>query len=130
MTNPFQDSFHNPPYEPYKWLDAGFINMAPKTFVQGGPITASSQTNSSPSAKMFMKVAKPIRLVYDEHGKRYHLTLGDDLPLDVTFTAVHIYTTQYPSGGFLGDQPDILKEIEITLKMRVKNYTIKKIETE
>lgn len=122
-------SSHNPPYEPIKWVNAGFVHVSPATFAWGGPIVASNTSTSLP-ASMFLKVAKPIRLVYEQGGERYHLTLGDELPLGVTLTAVHLYTTEYPPGGFLGNQPDFLEEIEITLKMRVKNYTIKKIETE
>lgn len=125
----FNNSFHNTA----AWVNVGLTDSyAGFNFKPASVTYSASATSSDVAASMFMHVAKPIRLVYEKGGERYHLTLGDgekDLPLGVSMSTVHTYMSNYASGG-LFDPPEILKEIEITLKMRVKHYTVKKIETE
>lgn len=123
--------------KPYKIIPE--VWNPPPIFAQGGPLTATYHNsnvniskNAAPAAYTHMGVVKPIRLVYEQDGHRYHLLLGEggELPLPVSMGVQEIYTLQHHPELFFNSAPKILKEFEITLKLRVKNYTTKKIETE
>jgi hypothetical protein len=90
--------------------------------------STSWQTHPVPhaSASFILPVVKPVRLVYVYSGERRHLTLVGKDPMTVSMIATHLYPTE-PTSPFEKQCPGA---IDITLSMRVNNYTIETIKTE
>jgi len=142
MIDEFDEASVDPAWAPAGWITSwdGSQSSAWESvthqYVKGSaiftaPIASSASTTQTTAVKE-MFLAKPLRLVYEEHGNRYHLTAGEptELPLKVSMQVQEIYSMHQGGWESWGNEPKVTKEVEITLKFRVKTYQIKKIETE